>query len=985
MDQLVSQLLPSQRIGADGFNWWVGQVEGTARDEANNKGGYRFKVRIVGEHPGDAEVLATEDLPWATVVMPVTVPFMPGNTGGAHPQLEVGCWVVGFYLDLDRQKPIIMGSIGQVPGATKTFVERTPDTKPFVTAIRQLNAQADGSPKQKGTEKNTSTGGLYDGTKDGEGNDRVAPPARKVAPLKKGTAQAEDWCQSKAEKCDDDDMMGKMSTIMSEFMEAVQNNGGDIGTYLVNEASGQINNVVGIARNYVNKAMSVVTEFVAKVKGFIIEKLKAAVNDLIQALLYPSEEGNALTPVTEFFNELLKNLGCQMADLGDRLAGFLTDVLMSYVDQIYQAAACQIDALVNGIISKINSLMESILGSVLGPLQSILGAIASPLNILGGAINFVLNLLGISCSGPDRSCSKYKKACTDGGEDEEGENPDFLDDLLAGIDNLFPATGADYTQYVCDDAYTGNSIAVTKIGFKGGVPQGGGTTGNIPPSSGTEDDGLGGDDDGGGDGDDQFNGDPVPKVKRIKYHINDVTVREGDRATFLVTRSGYTEGSSSVKYRTKKYSGTATPDEDYLGVNDILGFAPGETEKRIQVTTLFSEEREQDEDFYVVLRPNTPNSDSNIKTSFIKNIGVGTITEYKVNEPYNPYRIRPQNPFYEIPERFSGETPDLIPAGDQDPDTDGDGFNDNTGEPVDDLTPRISVSPDRSTCPEGEFIVYTIETANIDNGSIFYYTLSGTNITREDIIGNNLTGDFTINNGIGKVTVGIEDDDVVEDEEILRFTINGTGAFADVLITTTAVDGDDDLGEGDDPNKPVRDFEPPTVDPINVITDPNGGIIDIPITNPGDPWAEPPYVTIGGAGISATATALLDEKGFLTEIRVKTPGYGYKLNLPATQNKRCIIDSFTLIRPGIDYTEPPTIYVDGRTDVAEALIDDQGFVIGARVLDRVTTYEKMPEVLIVGGNGFGAKLIPSLACLDTEALTTIGSTKIGTGRYVDCP
>ena len=31
-------------MGNDGFSWWVGQVEGTARDEANNKGGYRFKV-----------------------------------------------------------------------------------------------------------------------------------------------------------------------------------------------------------------------------------------------------------------------------------------------------------------------------------------------------------------------------------------------------------------------------------------------------------------------------------------------------------------------------------------------------------------------------------------------------------------------------------------------------------------------------------------------------------------------------------------------------------------------------------------------------------------------------------------------------------------------------------------------------------------------------------------------------------------------------
>ena len=86
MDQLLSQLIPTQRIGSDGFNWWVGQVEGTARDETNNKGGYRFKVRIVGEHPGDSELLETKELPWATVVMPVTVPFMPGNTGGAPVQ-----------------------------------------------------------------------------------------------------------------------------------------------------------------------------------------------------------------------------------------------------------------------------------------------------------------------------------------------------------------------------------------------------------------------------------------------------------------------------------------------------------------------------------------------------------------------------------------------------------------------------------------------------------------------------------------------------------------------------------------------------------------------------------------------------------------------------------------------------------------------------------------------------------------------------------
>ena len=78
MDQLVSQLLPTHRIGNDGFQWWVGQIEGTATDEENNKGGYRFKVRIVGDHPGDPELVSTSDLPWATVMMPVNVPFIPG-------------------------------------------------------------------------------------------------------------------------------------------------------------------------------------------------------------------------------------------------------------------------------------------------------------------------------------------------------------------------------------------------------------------------------------------------------------------------------------------------------------------------------------------------------------------------------------------------------------------------------------------------------------------------------------------------------------------------------------------------------------------------------------------------------------------------------------------------------------------------------------------------------------------------------------------
>ena len=948
MDDALSRLMPTNKIGQDGFNWWVGQVEGTAADEKNNKGGYRFKVRIVGDHPQDKSLLDTKDLPWANVMMPVNVPFMPGNVGGANPQLRPGCWVIGFYIDNDRQKPLILGSIGHTPGATTIVKNERPTDLAFQTVIpASVNTSTDGKPAPENPsggaseETNRTTGALDDGTTDGDGKPRVPPAARKYEGIKD-----EKWCQSVADKCDNEDMGTKISILLGEFLAEVQRNGGNIGTYLVSSVNGTINSGIGIARKYVNKILKVVRKFVAKVKGFVIEKLTNAVKDLVRALIYPSEEGNVLTPVTEWFNNLLKDLGCQMADLGDRLAEWLTNVLMSYVNQIYRAAACQVDALVNGILSKINSLMEDVLSKILGPIQDILGAIAAPLNILGGAINFVLNLLGISCSGPNNECAKYRAVCTDGEENEDNDDKDFLDDLLESIDNLFPATGADYTQYVCAEAYTGNPLKTTSIGFTGGVPKTGTTT---------------------------------TKKPKIAYTITDVTVEEGVAAVFTVTRTGLTSISSSVTFKTLK-KGTATEGEDYLPIEGILGFAPNETEKTISVTTLFSEEKESDEDFFIRLKQNSPSDGSGVKTNFIKNIGKCTITERDLKEPGDPYTGRPKDPTNEFDDTF-GDDPDPV----TDPE-----YPDGVTGPIY-TTPTYSVIANRTSCPEDEFIIYTITTTNLVNGTVLYYTLSGQGITSDDIIGGNLTGSVVINNNQAKVTVGIAEDDVVEEEELLRFTLNGTGAFADVLITATDDGtGEDDLGdfdegEGETPENTFEDFRPPVVDPTKIITDPGGGIIEIPIDDPGDPWAEPPYVFVGGEGIGAVATPLLDQEGFITEIRIKAPGYGYKLNLADDVGVRCIIDSFTILTPGIGYTSKPDIYIDGDLGVAEAIINDDGFVIGARVLDRERTFSEFPEIKIVGGGGYGARMLPSLSCLDTEALTTIGATKIGTGRYVDCP
>ena len=111
----------------------------------------------------------------------------------------------------------------------------------------------------------------------------------------------------------------------------------------------------------------------------------------------------------------------------------------------------------------------------------------------------------------------------------------------------------------------------------------------------------------------------------------------------------------------------------------------------------------------------------------------------------------------------------------------------------------------------------------------------------------------------------------------------------------------------------------------------------------------------------------------------------YKLNTAETANVRCIIDSFTLISPGIKYTSPPDVYVNGELLVAKAEIDDRGYVVSVKILDRTKTYSKTPGVQFVGGGGAGAVAVPSMVCLDEEDLKTRGAVKMGTGKYIDCP
>jgi len=74
----------------------------------------RVRVRCIGFHNEDNNILPVENLPWAHQILPVTSASYKG-IGRSPTGLQVGSWVIGFFRDGEiSQDPIIMGSIPSV-------------------------------------------------------------------------------------------------------------------------------------------------------------------------------------------------------------------------------------------------------------------------------------------------------------------------------------------------------------------------------------------------------------------------------------------------------------------------------------------------------------------------------------------------------------------------------------------------------------------------------------------------------------------------------------------------------------------------------------------------------------------------------------------------------------------------------------------------------------------------------------------------------
>ena len=423
---LEQGLIKTHFLGKDGFIWWIGQVvdqtkwagnlSGTPTKTTKEQKGFdfRYKVRIMGYHTAAPNDLTDDDLPWASVILPVTA----GTSGGARqtPQLRQGNFVYGFFLDgEDAQQPIIMGVIGY--NQYTAVMKNVPDTSfsPFSgytvkdtvprSALGTTQEEAEAVPdtiKPKGGQGNK-----------GRSNNKEVMESPAALVTRKDAASKEQYeNKSKPKKvptisrCEPAPLVGiqrEMKNMLSE-VKRIQKTANDWET----KVSTKIDNIENEIAKVKDNATKAIAGDVKRITGEIQKNALKKVNDTLKDSydkVFPSQLGELKTKVEGVNDEL----SCLFRNIMKNLTGMVGGFLNQIMDRFITTPLCAVENFIGSLLGKITGLIDSAIDSVMGPIKGLLAGMGVASSAVDDVMGFATDALSLLSCDEDHRCSEVKE------------------------------------------------------------------------------------------------------------------------------------------------------------------------------------------------------------------------------------------------------------------------------------------------------------------------------------------------------------------------------------------------------------------------------------------------------------------------------------------------------------------------------------------------------------------------------------------------
>ena len=406
-------------IGKDGFNWWIGQVENDGSDpdhDGSQSKDYDYtgkvKVRVVGYHNPNKEILPTRDLPWASCIMPAVYAMKSGM--GSIQQLQINSWVVGFFMDgSSAQMPVIMGSISdQNPKEIYTKLPLESGK-----GYQQVHAP-DYDPEKHGT-----GGGIVGGTADTTETDPKTGNTTKKDEVeetddvstvnKRGDAQQQTEAMKAADerkkytihvgngKCGtpaDVKIKGATAEFL-KFARGIEKN--DIGEF-INKKTGQIEDLAGEIEAIQDRMQGFMGGVLANVKGTVLKETQKHIQGVINDIKIPDPD--LLDPAVDQLKNIGDLINCLFKQIFNELADVIGGLLNDLIGQALDSALCLAKDIFSDLFGGLMDKLMKGIDTALGILDGALSAIKNNAALIQGISSKILDLVDMVCEG-DLSCA----------------------------------------------------------------------------------------------------------------------------------------------------------------------------------------------------------------------------------------------------------------------------------------------------------------------------------------------------------------------------------------------------------------------------------------------------------------------------------------------------------------------------------------------------------------------------------------------------
>jgi len=400
-------------VGRDNFIWWLGQIVDETKWSGNIPGyrtpttgdhkgfEYRYKVRIMGYHTAAPSQLEDDELPWASVMYPVTA---GAGTGGLSqtPNLKQGMFVYGFFLDgEDAQQPIIMGVLGYnqytqvlnnipdagfIPFQGYRFAEETVAQFSLRTSKEPPLGKQSGGPNVVETDplnRQGNTGNVNNAINQSAVGDNALEDAASAGAAREGKKKHSVPLTSVCEK----QPLGQIQLDILELVKDIEN-----ARKTLTDWGTRVSTKIDDVQRYIEDRVKFVADRVTQGIQWIVTEIEKnvikVVNDKMKDFYYfifPNERPG-LKEKVETVNDLI---ACLFRKIIGNLFSTVYDLLVSVFDKLINVPDCFANQFVSVILGGVLNEILSAITTILDTISSVIG---TTIDIAGNILGFVADI-----------------------------------------------------------------------------------------------------------------------------------------------------------------------------------------------------------------------------------------------------------------------------------------------------------------------------------------------------------------------------------------------------------------------------------------------------------------------------------------------------------------------------------------------------------------------------------------------------------------